>query len=382
MIFFPIRTDRRQLHTPWVNYALIALNVVAFAYTNRQVDLPEVIESWMLFPSNPNWRQFVTYQFLHSGYWHLVGNMMFLYVFGNNLEDRLGKISYLAFYLAGGVISGLGHCLASDAPVLGASGSVCAVTGAYLILFPKVYVTIFYWFFYIGTFEVTSLFLIGVFIAQDLLQSLGGGGGVAYEAHLAGYAFGVVIASGLLLTRLLPREPYDLLALIEHRRRKQQFRQLTQRGYRPWDFGQNASAPPQITGELTPQQKQLADLRSQISRAVAGHDLDHAARCYIDLLAIDAKQTLSQPHQLDVANHLMSDGRYEQAARAYELFLDAYKTYAHREQVELILGLIYARYLSRPPRARELLNVALPRLHDDKQRELARQALSALKPDP
>jgi len=369
------------MHTPWVNYSLIGINIVAFVATASPAG-HHLGERLALFPLQPRWYEFLTYQFMHANLMHIFGNMIFLYVFGNNLEDRLGKIGYLAFYLGGGVIAGYGHCLASNAPVVGASGSVAAVTGAYLILFPKVGVTIFYWiFFYLGTFEVTSMVLIGLYIVLNLVQSFGGDTGVAYEAHLAGYAFGIAVAGGLLAVRLLPREPYDLLALLEHRRRRQRFRRMAHEGEAPWIAG-NPPPDGHRAQPLTPQQQQLATLRHQIGAAIAGHDLQRAAGLYQDLLRIDSRQVLSQQQQLDLANHLMSAGRHEVAAHAYELFLQTYPMYPHREQVQLILGLIYARYAPRPQRARELLTAALDRLNDTAQRQMAQSALDGLVPSP
>ena len=119
------------------------------------------------------------------------------------------------------------------------------------------------------------------------------------------------------------------------------------------------------------------ELRSNIGEATRD-DLPAAAQWYAQLLELDASQVLNQQQQLDVANQLMSETRYETAARAYELFLNTYKTYTQREQIELILGLIYVRYLERRQRARELLTSALPRLRDAAQRELAEQVLKEL----
>jgi hypothetical protein len=99
---------------------------------------------------------------------------------------------------------------------------------------------------------------------------------------------------------------------------------------------------------------------------------------YRDLLQIDAGQILGSQLQLDMANQLMADRHYDTAAAAYELFLDSYRNYGQKEQIELILGLIYGRYLHRPDRARELLTAALTRLTDATERELAEKALIEL----
>ncbi|MEE9213061.1 MAG: hypothetical protein V3U29_10455, partial [Phycisphaeraceae bacterium] len=148
----------------------------------------------------------------------------------------------------------------------------------------------------------------------------------------------------------------------------------------PWQH-HKASAPSSAgakTAPLSQQQQQVMDLRSQISTAAATDDLPSAAALYRDLLELDSGQVLSQQQQLDVANQLMAETRYDTAARAYELFLNTYKGYGQREQVELILGLIYARYLDRRQRARELLTNALGRLQNGTQKELARQTLTEI----
>ena len=99
----------------------------------------------MLHPATPELWQFVSYAFLHGGIAHLGGNMLFLFIFGNNVNDKLGGVGYLCFYLAGAVFSGIGHSMVSATPILGASGAVAAVTGAYLVLFPRSMVRVFYW---------------------------------------------------------------------------------------------------------------------------------------------------------------------------------------------------------------------------------------------
>src|SRR5213076_3402734 len=107
-----------------------------------------------------------------------------------NVCDKIGQLGYLAFYLAGGVVAGIAHVMTSSAPVLGASGSVSAVTGAYLVLLPRSNVTIVYWWFLIGTFEIAGLWLVVLFFALDVFQQVGGGGlfggreAVAHFAHI------------------------------------------------------------------------------------------------------------------------------------------------------------------------------------------------------
>ncbi|MEM6853858.1 MAG: rhomboid family intramembrane serine protease [Planctomycetota bacterium] len=418
-MFFPIRTDRKFKRTPWVNYGLIAANVIVYAFTwqsSQQYGLfsgggysiEEIFQNvpgvglW-LWPDAPNTYlyQFITYQFLHSGPepvpliglrlpLHLAFNMLFLYVFGNAVEDRLGKLGYLGFYLAGGVVAGLAHIADPTAgPVLGASGSVAAVTGIYLALFPLSNVTIAYWFVVLfGTFIVSSMVLIIFRIVMDLAFQLGGVGQVAYAAHLAGYLYGFVIGMGLLMLRLLPREPYDLLALIERKRRRAQFKRLAAEGFKPWEHEAGdalSSADGRGVGSvgmasspnIPPMDAEVLELRGAVSQAMADHDLPAAAERYVALLEDHPRQVMPQTTQLDLANQLMADGRYDTAARAYELFLETYRDYGQQAQIKLILGLIYARYLRQPERAQELLKAARPKLEPGDQ-ALADQALGEI----
>lgn len=391
-MFIPIRTDRRLKKTPWLNYALIAANVFIFLWTRddilnvfslmaRGLPLEQIagtfpVASYMLTPSEPLLKQFISYQFLHAGWEHLLGNMIFLYVFGNSVEDRIGKLGYLGFYLAGGILAGLGHAMVELAPVLGASGAVAAVSGAYLVLFPLSNVTIVYWFIFIGAFEVSSIMLILFQIAQDAVMYVAHFGGVAYLAHLSGYAFGFAVGMALLRARLLPREPCDLLTMLEHRRRRAQFAALTRKGYTPWSHEHGTGKPAKGKDTtLSAKDQRLMQLRQRVTQAIDAHKLDDAAGHYTELLAEFPDQVMSQQHQLDLANQLTAAHHYDTAARAYELFLGAYPGYGQREQIQLMLALIYARYMDRKPQARELLEQVMPRIQDHEQRQLAEQVL-------
>jgi len=410
-MFFPIRTDREFKTTPWVNYGLIAANIIVYGFTWQSsqqyalfsgggYSIAEIFQNapgvglW-LWPDAPNTRlyQFITYQFLHSGPepapilgirlpLHLAFNMLFLYVFGNAVEDRLGKVGYLAFYLAGGTLAGLAHIIDPAAgPVLGASGSVAAVTGIYLALFPMSNVTIAYWLIvFIGSFVVSSVVLILFRVVLDLIFQFSGYGNTAYVAHLAGYLYGFVIGMGLLILRLLPREPYDMLALIEQKRRRSQFKKLSQQGFKPWDHAAPGNNDVPRAGQAaapSPTDLKIMQARSAVSNAAAEHNLPAAAERYVALLRDHPRQVMPQTTQLDLANQLMADGRYDTAARAYELFLETYRDYSQKSQIQLILGLIYARYLRQPGRAAELLNLARPRL-DASEQALADQALAEI----
>ncbi|MGB0769027.1 MAG: rhomboid family intramembrane serine protease, partial [Phycisphaeraceae bacterium] len=386
-VFIPIRSDRPLRNTPYVNYALIAINVLVFGFTANAIADPEhwsrdllltklgynafgqVVVVTELF-------QFITYQFLHASPMHLIGNMIFLWVFGNAVEDRLGKFGYLFFYLAMGVLAGIGHWLTSDAPVLGASGSVAGVSGAFLMLFPLTRITFFYWYLIFGTFEISAKWVIAFYVVKDIFFLGMDVGNTAYTAHLAGYVGGFTVALGLLATRILPREPYDLFTMWAHKRRRNAFRKITQQGYQAWEGKGHRMAKPEA--ELTPAEKEIQEQRQAISRSIANHDLDAAAMTYLRLVERHGQQTLSQRHQFDIANHLFSQGEHQPAATAYERLLDAYPKHPDRGQVQLMLGLINARYLDRHEQAKPLLQEASQRLHGD-DAALARQLLSEIR---
>jgi membrane associated rhomboid family serine protease len=143
--------------------------------------------------------------FLHGNLLHIAGNMLYLWVFGNNIEDAMGKVWFIAFYLAGGLAATIAHIavdLNSTVPVVGASGAIAAVMGAYLVLFPNAPIKSLIIFYFIFFREITAKWLLGFwFISQFFL---GSGSGVAWMAHVGGFVFGVLV--GLLLRTRVRRE--------------------------------------------------------------------------------------------------------------------------------------------------------------------------------
>jgi len=147
--------------------------------------------------------------FLHGGWLHIGGNMLFLWIFGNNIEDRLGPVRYLLFYLLGGLAaSGLQLLVGPESaiPSVGASGAIAAVLGAYLVLYPRARVTTVVFFFLITLVELPAVVVLGLWFVLQLLEGVGGlgtqvNGGVAYFAHIGGFVFGLAIAVALLRRR-------------------------------------------------------------------------------------------------------------------------------------------------------------------------------------
>ncbi len=389
-MLLPIRTSITPSKTPYANYALIVANVVLFLITflphlDPQTGTPEILRPWaqpfMLTPARPFLWQFVTYAFLHGGLLHIIGNMFFLYIFGNNVNDKLGHIGYLCFYLAGAVFSAVGHSLLSPHPVLGASGAVAAVTGAYLVLFPQTLITVLYWFFVIGTMEVPALYfiLIKLILIDNVIIAYTPE--VAYDAHLTGYAFGVLSILLLLATGLMTSTHFDLWAMIRQWNRRRRYRDVVAAGYDPFTglHERKRIKVKQTDKAPSSQSPEIEQLRRQITSRIAERNLAEAANLYLHLLDLDAKQILPKQHLLDIANQLASENRRRQAVEAYESFITHYASYEYIEQVRLMLGIIYSRYLDKPDLAAKHLTAAEQKLSDPAQLKMCRDELAKTK---
>ncbi|BAZ52682.1 hypothetical protein NIES4103_53470 [Nostoc sp. NIES-4103] len=183
-----------------------------FSLSSRQLEqffqLYAVIPQQLTTNFTYEWTTLFTSQFLHGGWWHLISNMLFLWVFGNNVEDRLGHFKYLIFYLACGALAALCQWfigMYSEIPSLGASGAISGVLGAYIIRFPQARITtLIFLGFFVTTISVPALLLIGIFFIQNVISGLASlqaaanmsveTGGVAYWAHIGGFVFGMILA--------------------------------------------------------------------------------------------------------------------------------------------------------------------------------------------
>jgi membrane associated rhomboid family serine protease len=339
------------------------------------------VQHFMLTAARPQLWQFVSYAFLHGGFWHILGNMFFLYLFGNNVNDKLGNIGYLCFYLAGAVFSGIGHTLVSGADVLGASGAVAAVTGAYLVLFPQALISVLYWFFFIGTIEVPALYFIAfkMILIDNLIIRYTPQ--VAYDAHLAGYAYGIAAMIAMLATGLISTSSFDLWAMIKQWNRRRQYRDVVSSGYDPFT-GRVETGRIKVKEVKSPAQQQKdeksQELRNQISKRITERNLPAAAALYLELMRHDSEQILSRQNLLDIANQLAGDSKHAESARAYEQFLTHYSTYEYAEQVEMMLGILYSRYLNQPKHALKHLQAACDKLTDPGQIKMCKDELARL----
>ena len=209
----PLRDTIPARRFPIVNTAIIVLNVLVFLFESilASDQLEQAIWSGGLIPvyfwhggGIGRWYPLLTSMFMHGGWWHLISNMLALYIFGDNVEDRLGRVRYLLFYLVSGLAASAAHLVAyseSHVPTIGASGAIAGVLGAYLVLYPHArVVTLVPIFYFIRVVELPALIYLGFWFISQLFNGLFAlttadifqGGGVAWWAHIGGFVFGLV----------------------------------------------------------------------------------------------------------------------------------------------------------------------------------------------
>ena len=229
----PLNDNKPTETTAYVTYTLIGINIVVFWHeiNLRSEELAQFFQYYAIVPKQltagfngvdfshpiPEWMTLITSQFLHGGFLHLAGNMLFLWIFGNNVEDKLGHVKYLFFYLICGALAGLSQWYFSpysEIPSLGASGAIAGVMGAYILRFPKAQIlTLIPIGIFITPVRVPAVFFLGFWFVQQAIYSFLSlnvqtnvgmeSGGVAYWAHAGGFVFGLILG--------------PLLGLFDHR---------------------------------------------------------------------------------------------------------------------------------------------------------------------
>jgi membrane associated rhomboid family serine protease len=202
----PLRDVIPSRTAPLVTVTLIALNALAFFF---ELSLPEVprqafLTTFGVVPADFAWLTVFTSMFLHGGWLHVLGNMLYLWIFGDNVEDRMGHGRYLVFYLFCGTVAAIAQVLvdpSSTIPSIGASGAIAGVMGAYFVLYPRSRIlTLIPIFVFLEVVEVPAIFFLGFWFLMQLLSGVGsiamqvqsGTGGIAFWAHVAGFAAGAV----------------------------------------------------------------------------------------------------------------------------------------------------------------------------------------------
>src|SRR3954447_19774947 len=243
----PIRDNIPTSRPPVVTYALIAANVLVYFLWQRggisfgdpsNLHYQCQVQEWSAIPyelthhaaltlpsecgvdNAPTYLTIFTAMFMHGGLLHLGGNMLFLWIFGNNVEDAMGPVKFLIFYLLGGIAAVALQVLVgpnSQVPTLGASGAIAGVLGGYILLFPRArVVTVIFIIFFFTIIELPALVVLGIWFVQqavmgyfDLAQpGQGGGGGVAYFAHVGGFIFGLAAIRVFATRKRVDRQRY------------------------------------------------------------------------------------------------------------------------------------------------------------------------------
>ena len=216
MFFFPFADENPTTKKPIVSWSIIFICSLIFLnyvfeqeYIKEQIFLSFGMIPAILFGHSelssslkvvPAFISIITSMFLHGGWMHLIGNMTYLYIFGDNVEETLGKTKFIIFYLLTGGFAALSQSILdtnSTIPMIGASGAIAGVLGAYLVLFPKAKIKVFFWFIiFFKVFKIRAFIVLGGWIFIQFLSFSGNdlnSGGVAYAAHIGGFISGVIL---------------------------------------------------------------------------------------------------------------------------------------------------------------------------------------------
>jgi len=381
---FPLSDAPNPPRTPIVTYALIAVNVAVFllvtfplstqapspadprlaAYIEalRQslpanVSLRDALGSLSVYdlfvfehgykPGAPEVSDLMAAMFLHGGFMHLFGNMLFLWIYGDNVEYRLGRLPYLLAYLFTGIAATLAFAVLSPGsliPMVGASGAISGVLGFYFLWFPRNVVRVLLLLFpiLVRVVEVPARIVLGIYLFLDnvvplLLAGGDGGGGVAHGAHIGGFVAGVVIA------------------WVWSRREVN----ATPQEYRAESRGVHASG-------------------SVVAQALAVGDMSTAARAYFALPPRQAQESINASQTLALAGWLAQHGHAEAAVTVYHRFLQAHPADPGAPEAHLGAGLVLLHQLNQPTVAYQHLTAALRHAPSETIASQARAGLAAI----
>ncbi len=211
---FPIRDHNPSGRTPYVTFALLAANIAIFCAYWLTMDDNQIgwfLYTWGLVPAQlmqgNGYVTLITHMFLHAGWLHLAGNMLFLWIYGDNLEEEMGHLGFLVFYIAAGLGAAALQSVAdlgTDVPMVGASGAIAGVMGGYLLMFPRARVDVLFIFIiFFRIFAIPAWIVLGVWLGIQLVSGLAipSADGVAYLAHIGGFAAGLILTIPVWLRR-------------------------------------------------------------------------------------------------------------------------------------------------------------------------------------
>jgi membrane associated rhomboid family serine protease len=359
-MLIPIGTTVQHRRQPFVTYFIIGLNLLIFASqwaisrsggVQSESEIIRFIANLesdgQLSSVNFHFLSLLTYQFLHAGWMHILINMIFLLPFGKAVEDRMGHIGFALFYLGCGALGGYIHTVLYSNPVVGASGSVCAVVAAFIVLAPKTKIHVLVIFFIIGVYAVPSLLLVGFFVALDtfsLLASLVGTNAspTAWVVHLVGYLTGFIITFLALTLGFIRSSEFDLTLMIRQHLRKREMNKYVN------------SAPvfnhekPQVESPESLKRMSIAD---ETNRGNIGEATDQ----YFEAIKAYPSFKIDRRTHHVIGSTLLQDDRTAEGVEVFERYLKQHKDAKDCPEVALLLAAKYTRRLDNSKRAKELL---------------------------
>ena len=367
-ILLPIRISRSLKKMPYVTIVLITINtfiavLLALAAKNPQI-LSKIYQNFGFMADERGWYTWFTYMFLHAGFAHLLGNMIFLWLFGAALEDVLGKSKYLFIYLAGGLMAALAQTSikiiflpnAPVAPLIGASGAVGALLGVFILRFFRNEMTVFYfvWFLTIfrwGTFEISSLLALGAWVGMEVVSGFlqilsGAAGGVAHWAHIGGFAFGLLAAKIIKLEveagkEYLAEEAATLAKSGDHTEAAAKYEELINK----------EPASPEVllkAGRMYANSEQRDKAVKRYVKALEGllknNELDKAFEAYSELIEFYYPDLVLEPRlQFRVGTICESKTNFELAVDAFQKVIYNYPRSLQAELSLLRMGQVFLK---------------------------------------
>lgn len=359
-MLIPIGTTIQHRRQPYVTYFIIGLNLLVFAMQwtilrsggqNSQNELlryfAQLESEGQLSSLHFHFVSLITYQFLHAGWMHILVNMVFLLPFGKAVEDRMGHVGFAVFYLGCGAIGGFVHTLLYVSPVVGASGSVCAVVAAFIVLAPKTKIHVLVIFFIIGMYAVPSLLLVGFFVALDtfsLLASLLGNNSnpTAWIVHLMGYLSGFLLTFTALTFGIIRSSEFDLPMMVRQFFRRRAMKQCI-------------IDPPQFPKESDAEDQPEATLRLAIAEDAISGNIERATIQYLEGIQTYPSLTIDRRTHHLIGSSLLQNNKTEEGVEVFERYLSEHKKAKDCPEVALLLAAKYARNLDNPSRASVLL---------------------------
>ncbi len=364
----PYFDENPKQRIPYFTFFLVAVNIVLFFILNFRPDFENIILRFGFIPGQFSLLTMFTSIFLHASFFHLIGNMWFLWLFGDNIEDKIGTGLFILFYLLGGVFASLGHILLSsptlaEIPCIGASGAISAVMGAYFMLFPKAKVrTIFFLYFMAIKVKISAYTFLGIWFLLQVLygtitSSFLGGSNVAYGAHVGGFLFGIL--GGALIKSLLFKS--DTLLMPQELKEKEEEK----------EFDKIVQKATEVKKEKT---KGFKEFEEEITKFFEEGNIEKAIESYALFERYSIPGALKPKYQSRIADILNQRGNNLLALQAYSRLISQYSDHECSAAAFCHLGILYIRAFKDATEGFEYLNKGLKRADEISDKTLITEA--------